>query len=269
MLIDEDLYNNFFKKDDRDNFINVDINTFELFSDLMATGKLKVNRHRTFAFAYYWLTSYLWKYSKYGYREINSQDIKRILGISPIEKRMDYITKKKGLLDSIGLTETTRDFPVSTTYVEGEGLKVTTLSDIDKGIAQDFLKKSGNQYACKKPPLQYKRDGKAGMMYSKDDVLSISIFEFTRCVLCPDIGFDGFYVYAYLKYRVKMLSNKPVNIYYAELEREIGYKHRRIRILIQNLVLAGLLEVKTELKHKDGKLMQHNTYDTIYRGKQD
>ena len=269
MLIDKDLYNNFFKKDNRDNFVNVDINTFELFDDLVATGKLKVNRHRTFAFSYYWLVSYLWKYSKYGYREINNQDIKRILGVSPVEKRMDYITKKKGVLDSIGLTETTRNFPINTTITEQDGIVVTTLSDVDDEIAQDFLKNYNSRYECKKPLLQYERDGKAGMMFSKDDVLSISVFEFTRCVLCPEIGFDGFYVYAYLKYRVKMLGKQAVNIYYAELEKQIGYKHRRIRTLVQNLVLAGLIEVKTEIRHEDGKVSQNNTYNTIYKGKQD
>lgn len=58
MLIDKDLFNNFFKKDNRDNLINLDINNFELFVELLATGKLKGNRHKTFAFAYYRLVSY-------------------------------------------------------------------------------------------------------------------------------------------------------------------------------------------------------------------
>lgn len=269
MLIDKDLFNNFFKKDDRDNFINLDINTFELFDDLLVKGKLKGNRHKTFAFAYYWLVSYLWKYSKYGYREITTQDIKRILGVSEVEKRMDYIIKKRGLLDSVGLTETTRDFPINTTFKELEGIKVTTLSDLDDGLAQEFLGKHSGRYVCKKPLLQYERNGKVGLMYSRDDVFTISIFEFTRCVLCPEIGFDGFYIYAYLKYRTKMLGNTGVNIYYSELESKIGYKHRRIRTLIQNLVLAGLIDIKQEIGHEGGKIAKNNTYSTIYRGKQD
>lgn len=268
MLINKELYSNFFKNDNKDNFINVDINTFELFNELTTTGKLKANRHKTFTFAYYWLTSYLWKYSRYGDREFNTQDIKQILGVSPVEKRLDYIIKKKGLLDSIGLTETTRNFPISTTISKQEGIKITTLSDIDEGIAKDFLKNHSVRYVCKKPLLQYEREGKVGLMYSRDDVLSISIFEFTRCVLCPEIGFDGFYVYAYLKYRVKMLGNKAVNIFYKELENQIGYKHRRIRTLIQNLVLAGLLEVNKEVESEGGKVTQNNTYNTIYKGKQ-
>lgn len=268
MLIDKDLFNSFFKKDNRDNFVNIDVNTFEFFNGLLESGKLKGNRHKTFAFSYYWLVSYLWKYSKYGYREINTQDIKRILGINPTEKRMDYITKKKGLLDSVGLTETTRDFPINTSFDDNGEIIVTTLSNLNKDVAQDFLKKHSARYVCKKPLLQYKREGKAGLMYSRDDVVSISIFEFTRCVLCPEIGFDGFYVYAYLKYRVKMLGNTGVNIYYSELENQIGYKHRRIRTLIQNLVLAGLVEVKQELEYDNGKLSKSNTYDIIYKGKQ-
>ncbi|MGE8033883.1 hypothetical protein [Lysinibacillus sp. NPDC093692] len=51
MLIEKVLFNNFFKKDNKDNFINLDINTFELFGELLAAGKLKGNRHMKFAFS--------------------------------------------------------------------------------------------------------------------------------------------------------------------------------------------------------------------------
>lgn len=268
MLINKDLYNKFFKNDHKDNFINVDINTFELFDELLESGKLKTNRHRTFAFAYYCLVSYLWKYSKYGDMEINTQDIKTILGINPTEKRMDYIIKKNGLLDSIGLTETTRNFPIDTTITSNEGIKVTTLSDLGDEVARDFLKYRGSRrYTCKKPLLQYQRDGKAGLMYSKDDVLSISVYELTRCLLCPEIGFDGLYVYAYLKYRTKMLGNRAVKMFYAELENRIGYKHIRIKNLIQNLQSAGMVIVKTEIRSVDGKVSKHNTYNICNNGK--
>lgn len=268
MLINKDLYEKFFKTDSKDNFINVDINTFGLFDELLESGKLKTNRHRTFAFAYYCLVSYLWKYSKYGDMEINTQDIKTILGIHSTEKRMDYIIKKNGLLDSIGLTETTRDFPISTTiYAEGEGILVTTLSDIEDGLAKDFLKNSGRRYTCKKPLLQYEREDNVGLMFSKDNVLSISLYEFTRCVLCPDIGFDGLYVYAYLKFRTKMLGNKALKIFYAELENRIGYKYKYLHTLIENLKLAGMITINTRFKVENGKVSRHNSYNIINNGK--
>ena len=267
MLIDKKLFERYFKSDNKSNFINLDINTFDLFNKLMVEGRFKNNRHKTFSFSYYWLVSYLWKYSKYGNIEITTQDIKTILGVSPTEKRMDYIIKNGGLLDSIGLTETTRDFPVCTTFDNNGTIEVTTLSMLNKEIAQSFLCTLNNRYMCKKPLLQYKRDGKAGLMYSRDDVFSISIVEFTRCVLCPEIGFDGFYVYAYLKYRVKMLGNHAVKICYKKLEEEIGYKHRRIRVLIQNLITAGLVEVNHDFEHEDSKILKINNYKTIYQGK--
>lgn len=261
MLIDKDLYEQFFAEDNKNNFINIDIDTFELFNELLATGELKNNRHKTFAFAYYCLVSYLWKYSKYEKQEINTKDLKRLLLVSPSEKRFDYIIKKNGLLDSIELTETTKDFPINTSFNELGEINVTTLSMIESDLAKSFLNQYNSRYTCKKPLLQYKRDDKAGLMFSKDDVLSISVFELTRILLCPEIGFDGFYVYAYLKYRSKMLANQHVNIYYAELERQIGYKKRRIRELIRNLRKVGMIEVVAEFEHDDNhKISRKNTY---------
>lgn len=265
VLVDKELFEKFFKDDNRANFINLDINTFDVLNKLMAEGQLKNNRHKTFAFSYYWLVSYLWKYSKYGSIKIDTQDIKTILGIAN-EKRMDYIIKKNGLMDSVGLTETTRNFPICTSFDDYGVINVSTLSDFDEEDAKYFLSLFNSRYTCKKPLLQYERNGKAGMMFSRDDVFSISILEFTRCVLCPEIGFDGFYIYAYLKFREKMLGGSAVKICYTKLESEIGYKHRKIRTLIQNLVSANMIQIVHQEKKEgeDYRLARINSYKTVF-----
>ena len=263
MLIDRELFDEFFKGDSDSNFINIDINTFDEFNELLAKGDIKNNRHKTFAFSYYCLVSYLWKYSKYGKQEINTQDIKRILHVNPSEKRMNYLIKKNGVLDLFGFTETTRDFPISTTFDDSNIITVKTLKNVREDLAKSFLEQYNNRYTCKKPLLQYSRGSKVGLMFSKDDVIPITIFELTRTLLCPDISFDGFYVYVYIKYRCKMVAYDSINIFYEELERNIGYKKRRIRELINNLELAGMLKVDSKYCYCDKRISRKNSYKII------
>ena len=196
-------------------------------------------------------------------QEINTQDLKRLMLIIPTEKRFDYLIKKGGVLDSAGLTETTKSFPINTTFNELNQIEVTTLDMIEKDMAKAWLQQYGKRYTCKKPLLQYDRIDKVGLMYSKDDVLSLSMFEITRILLCSELGFDGLFVYAYLKYRNKMLGGQGVTIYYTELENQIGYKKRRIRELINNLVSVKLLEVEAEYSHEENKVSRKNTYKII------
>ena len=263
MLIDKELNERFFKGDNKNNFINIDVNTFDEFNKLLATGDIKNNRHKTFAFSYYCLVSYLWKYSKYGEQEINVQDIKSILQLSVGDKRVDYLIKKNGVLDLFGFTETTRDFPMATTFNEDNMIEVKTLKDLGEETEKSFLAQYNNKYACKKPLLQYNRKDKAGLMFSKDDVVPISVFELTRTLLCPEISFDGFYVYIYLKYRCKMINYSDLRIFYAELEKQIGYKKRRIRELISNLEEAGMVKIESKYNRQDNRISRNNIYRIV------
>lgn len=260
MLIDKEIFDKFFKGDNKRNFINIDINSFDEFNKLLATGDIKNNRHKTFAFSYYCLVSYLWKYSKYSTQKIGVQDIKRIMLLGEGDKRIDYIIKKGGVLDLFGFTETTRDFPVATTFDENNIICVKTLKDLDNETSKAFLSQCDKRYTCKKPLPQYSRNGKAGLMYSKDDVIPVSVFELTRTILCPEIGFDGFYVYMFIKYRCKMVAYSDLKIFYAELEKHIGYKKRRIRELINALSTVGMIKVESEYEHENKRISRNNTY---------
>ena len=271
MLINKELYQRYFKKDRAENFVNMDINIFKVLKEASDKGLIKNAPHKAFTLSYLWLVSYLWKYSKYGDMEISTKDIKEILGVSAIEKRMDYLIKKNGVLDSVGLLETTRNFPIHTDFSGDSGIKITQLSDLDDGIAKEYLKRYNSRYTCKKPLTQYGREGKVGMLFSKDDTLPISVLEFTRIVLCGDLGVDGFIVYSFLKLKSKMVGYLPVRVFFSEIEKMTGFKERKIGTIIKNLETIGVIKVSRDKEKvvSNGKttFSQNNEYSLVYKGK--
>src|SRR5437763_8036906 len=69
--------------------------------------------HKAFAYSYYYVVNYLYRYTKYSFGERFTQpEIMEFLGYSASNKKLNYITKKDGLLDQIGYTKTTTDYPV-------------------------------------------------------------------------------------------------------------------------------------------------------------
>lgn len=273
MLIDKKLFKKYFQKDHKHSFVNLDLNIFTELREMEEQGLLKSSGHRAFAFGYTWLIHYLWKYSKYGMQEINTQDIKTILGISPIEKRVNYIIKKGGLLDSVGYTEHTRDFPIYSEFTRFEGLKITQLSDLDSMLAENFLKQYNTRYACKKPLMGYERKGRRelGLFFSKHDALPLSLFEFSRCVLCRDIGLNGFFTYAFLKYKIKLNGYRATRIYYSEFKKELGFSEKKTRGILNTLKEAGMISVEKVVTANKSKatFCQNNMYSLVHRGKHD
>lgn len=269
MLINKELYKEYFAKDRKDNFINMDLDIFSTLNKMVEVGKIKNTYHKIFVFNYLWLVSYLWKHSKYSNTEIGVKDIKKILGISPIEKKVDYLIKKHGVLEEASMIETTRDFPMYTDFSNDSGIKITKLSDLEENIREEWLKRFNSRYICKKPLMQYEREGKVGLMFSKDNTIPITMFEFTRIVLCSDLGIEGLYVYAYLKMKSKLRGYTPTGIMYYEFEKVVGYKEKKIRSIILNLELAGMIEIKREIQHDEDNRQivgQHNKYSICHKG---
>ncbi|WJJ55246.1 hypothetical protein QB910_000002 [Dabrowskivirus KKP3916] len=83
----------------------------EIFEDLKKIIDKGVNI--AFAYSYYYLITYLYRYSKYVEKRFTQPLLKELLGFSPTNKKIDYIIKKDGVLDTIGYTRTVKDYPVS------------------------------------------------------------------------------------------------------------------------------------------------------------
>ena len=63
-----------------------------------------------------------------------------MLGYAESNRTMNYITKKGGLLDEIGYTESTKDIPLGWELKDIEGLTFTMATDMPKEMLQPISK---------------------------------------------------------------------------------------------------------------------------------
>ena len=100
----------------------------KVFRDLSTSIKNKNGstniQQSSFAYAYLVCVAFLYKYARFidvdNETYLQNTDIKQILGYSKTTKSIDHIIKKDGILEKIGLVETTKSYPVSAEYGEDE-----------------------------------------------------------------------------------------------------------------------------------------------------
>ncbi|MGG4039284.1 hypothetical protein [Heyndrickxia ginsengihumi] len=120
----------------------------EIFNDLQ--NNIKKSVHIPFAYSYYYLITWLYRYAKYGSISIDNKNIKEILGYNKDYKPIDYIIKKNGILDLMEYTITTKDHPISW-EVNDNYLNFSMLSDFDEETIKTIKKIKSRKYMIKFP----------------------------------------------------------------------------------------------------------------------
>jgi hypothetical protein len=75
----------------------------DVFQVIIDSDKIKSSPQKVFAYCYLGLISYLTINQKYKQHDIKVQEIKKYLGYSELNKKVDYIIKKNGVLEELGL----------------------------------------------------------------------------------------------------------------------------------------------------------------------
>lgn len=181
----------------------------EIFDDLKKTAKN--TPHLAFTYSYYYLISWLYRYTKYGLFQLDTGQIKEILGYNQTTKGLDYITKKNGLTDQIGYTQTVKDFPISWSF-DDNMLEFELLSDMDK-FTQQIIKENLNRKYTVKFPIkafyrypdddelkeEYDNGYEDGTFFDISNTHCIPFEIFMYCMENESIGTIGFYLYSYIK----------------------------------------------------------------------
>ena len=229
----------------------------EIFEDLKPLYE-KGSSHVAFAYSYYYLICWLYRYAKYGELHIDVKLIKEILGYNATNKKLDYLIKKGGLLDEIGLTETSTDYPLLWTF-ENEDLEFTMLSDFDDEIRKYYYQQKGKNYKVKIPVKALSRNGENGTFYDIGYTHEMGFDTFVTCME-SELGCSGFYLFGYLKYRCDKFGEYTVPL--DRLGEEVGMSKNTVDKYLTLLCNEGLVECRiNDCKMVNGELNKKaNTY---------
>lgn len=188
----------------------------------------------SFAYAYLVSIGFLYKYAHFvdlnNESYLQNSNIKEMLGYSRTTKSIDNIIKKNGVLESIGLIKTTKDFPVSVVYSNDEYNKMKirdfkTLNMLDKD--NDLYKKvrsivKNRNFEIKEPTFMFEYDGCAGTLYDYSNSHKVTISEFIEIISDPQLDNIDLMLYFYFKSKCKNYKNNKRSLSLSEITNEIG-----------------------------------------------
>ncbi|QPK89748.1 hypothetical protein IEN91_04725 [Bacillus velezensis] len=259
-----------------------------LFKDLSEAIKSKNNKTNVqqvaFAYTYLVTVAFLYKYTHFVDTQnetyIQNADIKELLGYSRTTKSIDKIIKKNGVLDELGLTSTTRDYPVSFETCSGEKVngislrEFVAISDIDNNDGNYSIIKSivkNKNYEVKEPlflTTGYK-DREYGTIYNIERTHRIDIREYIALVFDEGMTNIDFLMYAYFKSKCKGYKDNMRSMAVYKIIMEIGvdrstfYNHLRV-LKEKKYIHVNHMEWKWRAKGGDYEDMESNQY--FWRG---
>lgn len=240
----------------------------EIFTDLRVLHG-KGSSHVAFAYSYYFLISWLYRYAKYGEKVITVQLIKQMLGYSGNNKDVNYIIKKNGILDQIGYTRSDTDFPIAVEFISNDVI-FTMISELDLEIQNILMAQRGKNYKIKIPLKGLWRDTESevtgeynGAFYQIDYTHEMTMDIFYKCMSDKRLGVHGFYLYGYLKYRCDKFGKYQVSL--DRLREEVGISKNTVEKYMNNLIKCNLIKcIENGCRKIDKNFVKEaNTYTII------
>lgn len=227
----------------------------EIFNDLKPLHS-KGSSHVAFAYSFYYLISWLFRYCKYDKVNADMGFIKQVLGYNKDYKKLNYLTKKNGLLDEMGYALTSTDYPIA--WNMEDGLEFTYLSELDPESQKILRDARGRNFKIKYPVKGLWRSRESadegyedGTFFEVDQTHMIPFEVFIYCME-NGLGVTGFYLYSYLSYRCQWFEEFNSSV--ERLGEDIGLSHNTTDKYVSRLVRHGLIDYKVnECVKIDGK----------------
>jgi hypothetical protein len=230
----------------------------EIFEDL-SNAEFKNFNHKCFAYGYYYLITYLYRNTIYGTCNIEKYNQQNIISLFVSNNTMvSYITKKGGLLDKIGYTRTTTNYPVAY-YMDNGILEFSYITDLRKRMPNLEINHSP-RFMIKEPLKGLVRfDGEdcTGTFYDFQNTHRIDIQKFVDIIADEQLGSVGLYIYGYLS----MMNDRfPMgyqisNTSFAEI---VGCTDRTITKYTNRLEELGFIK-------SERKLLGYKLLEKIYK----
>ena len=227
----------------------------EIFNDLK--NNIKGGSHISFAYSYYYLSLWLYRYAKYGNIVVDVKMIKDILGISKTNKTVDYLVKKNGTLDQMGYTFTLTDYPFAWNWNDGN-IEFDMISELDEDGRRMIMSGRGRNYKIKVPTKGTHRTIESeedchedGTFYDVSDTHCIDWEVFAECMQCRELGSVSFYIYGYLKRKCDI--HKKYNSSYEKLADELGMGKSTLMKYMRQMSDTKLVDVKENSCYRIGE----------------
>jgi hypothetical protein len=239
----------------------------EIFNELQLN--IDNSRQVAFAYSYIYYITYLYRYCKFidkNGNRVTQERIKEYLGYSPKNKKIDYIIKKGGVLDTIQYTTTTNDYPIRY-YFEDNIIFFETISDF-KDIFQNTNERN---FKVKMPLRAFHRcqdsisDGLlTGTFYEVENTHRIEFEAFERMMESPNLGVVAFYIYGYLRHK-NDLHREGYQRSFEKIGIELGMSDKTVRKYIDLLEALGFINViRMDFKfNADEEDYEANIYNVV------
>lgn len=238
---------------------------------LLLAKNTKDSRQASFCYAYLVAVASLYKYAHYVDLDkktyIQNSDIKQLLGYSKTTKSIDYLIKKDGVLDSLGLTETTKDYPIRFDFDKDDDIngihirEFTTINDCDDEYVKSIVK--NRNYTVKEPLFLTTGydDRDFGTLYSLENTHEITINEIMM-MFTDLIDTLDFMIYAYLKSMCKGMKKNKSRISLETIYSDTYIPSITFYRHIKNLENNNLLNVL----HQGWKAKDYSSNEYIWMG---
>ncbi|WP_440971068.1 hypothetical protein ACSS6N_12030 [Peribacillus frigoritolerans] len=169
--------------------------------------------HVGVAYTYIYFITWLYRYAKYSTMDLQDTDIsgiKEMLGYASTNKELNYIIRRNGVLDRLGITKTLtfKEAPVQWYLNEYhkdivEWNYFEDMNDSLKGIGENINIK---RRQIKEPlfatseRVVYERVYN-GTFFDKEHTHQMPFEVFVECMTNPELGCTAFYIYGYLASR--------------------------------------------------------------------
>lgn len=255
-------------------YVQIPNDIFRKISNSIGNENVDV-RQISFAYSYVLVSSFLYKYTKYidfdSKTYVQNSDIKELLGYSKKTKTVDYIIKKDGLLDLIGITETTKQIPLTSYYDESNisDIKIRKFLYNNSTENNEYYNEyktivKNRNYEIKKPLFFFNNNGDIGTLYDYSNTHKITIDELLYFLDSSNLDVTDLTIYSFIKSKCNNLNKNSYCISLSETKKDLLISndtfYRKIKILKE----LSLINVKRNNSYYsiDGKDDCHepNTY---------
>lgn len=211
--------------------------------------------HKCFAYSFYYLINFMYRNTIYGFKDVSSYSLENVAKVFVgNHRKVYYITKSGGVLDSIGYTETTNDYPIFMS-IDNDIIDFTTIKMLE-------TKTNHSPNLMIKLPVKsfyrYDFEDLHGTYYSFQNTHLVKVNRFMDIISNKNLGHVGLFIYSYLK----MMCDKfeaGYKISNEELSEVVGCSERTLT------KYTTLLEKHDFIKSTRHIIQKSKRVEKIYR----